>query len=377
MSRHSMTVSADFNPEMLSLARNSRHLTKTQLAKRASVTLGTISKYESGTLPVNIASLTRLAEILDYPVTFFCRKPILIGAGGGSIFHRKQQRVPTKKLYEAYALAETRRLEISTMLASLDFPLKPPVEYDVMIYDDDPEKIARSVRAAMNIPPGPIFNLTETLERNGYVILAHDFGSSQIDGFSQRPSYPPCFLHINSQLPPDRWRWTLAHELGHLVMHFDPMEVPKLVEQQAHLFAAELLAPAHEIGHRLNDLTFPRLGALKRTWGISMQALITRAHHLGTISARQRQSMFVQLSKAGYRTREPDTLDPPVEKPTLMTELAQKHLVELEYSQEELRELLRINESDFRRHYISVDEWDEARVDILDALGIDDIIRRA
>ena len=323
-----MTLVSDFHPQMLSLARKTRRLTKTQLAKLVGVSLATISRHELGTLPMNAERLFRIAETLDYPAKFFCRKPVLIGVGGGSIFHRKQQGAPAKKLYEVHALAEVRRLEISIMLNSLDVQLQSPVEYDVELFEDEPEKIARSVRAVMNVPPGPIFNLTETLERNGYMVVAHSFGSSRIDGFSQRPQYPPCFLHLNSELPPDRWRWTLAHELGHLVMHFQPMESPKRVENQANLFAAEFLMPAHAVGPMLEGLTFQKLGGLKREWRVSMQALIRRAHHLGVISGSQQRSMFIRLSKAGYRSREPEILDPPVEKPFTMKQLAQRHVDE-------------------------------------------------
>ena len=73
----------------------------------------------------------------------------------------------------------------------------------------------------MNLPPGPIFNLTETLERFACVIVKHRLSRAQ-DGFSQAAlpyDYPSvAFIHMNANMPPDRWRWTLAVELGHLVM---------------------------------------------------------------------------------------------------------------------------------------------------------------
>ena len=363
-----MTTASDFNPEMLALARRSRELTQTELAELSAVTRTSISRYEMGTLPVPNDSLCRLAVALDYPVKFFCRKATTVGMMGGAVFHRKQQSLPVKKLYRAHALADTRRLEITTMLDSLDIQTPFLPQYLVDLFDDDPEKIARSVRAALNIPPGPIFNLTDTLERSGCVVVPHDFNSRQIDGFSQQTRYPPCFFHLNTHLPPDRWRWTLAHELGHSVMHFDPMASPKLVEQQANLFAAEFLTPAHEIGHFLDGLTFQKLGGLKIEWGVSMQALITRAYHLGNISESQRRSMYSRLSSAGYRTREPETLDPPVEKPSKMAQLAQRHLDELSYSRTELCDLLAIGEAEFKRHYIGSD-------DILETLGIDEILQ--
>ena len=360
---------SNFHPEMLTLARNSRGMTKGRLADLVNISGTAIGRLEAGTLAMTDGVLERVCDALDYGKSFFLRNPVLIGQVGGAIFHRKQQSLSVKNLYRAHALAEVRRLENVTMMRSVDNTDRLLPEYPVDLYDDDPEAIARSVRAVMNLPPGPIFNLTQVLERNGCVVVAHDFQSRQIDGFSQRDQYPPGFIHLNADLPPDRWRWTLAHELGHLVMHFEPTASPKEVEQQANLFAGEFLAPGHEIGHQLEDLSFQKLGGLKRQWGISMQALVNRAYHLNTITASQRQTMFVRLSKAGYRTREPATLDPPVERPGRMVALARAHLGELCYTRTELQDLLGLRDTDFRRHYDSGE-------DILESLGIGDLLDR-
>ena len=355
-----------FRPELLSLARKSRGITMNQLAKLSKTAVSTISRLEAGTLDITDPVLERICEALDYRPSFFTRTHVLIGQVGGAVFHRKQQSMPVRKLYRAHALAEVRRMEALTMLQSVDAgdPFLP--EYPVEFFDDDPEAIARSVRTAMNLPPGPVFNLTETLERNGCIVVAHDLQSRQLDGFSQRDQYPPAFIHLNADLPPDRWRWTLAHELGHLVMHFEPTASPKEVEQQANLFAGEFLAPGHEIGHMLEDLSFQKLGGLKREWKISMSALIMRAYHLNTITSSQRQSMFAKMSKAGYRTREPSTLDPPVETPGRMRALVRTYLDELGYSQSELQDLLGLGEADYRRLY--------GEDDILDTLGINELL---
>ena len=264
-------------------------------------------------------------------------------------------------------MAEIRRLEVMTMMETLgtEFPVIP--EYPVELFDDDPAKIARSVRNQMNVPPGPIFNLTEILERRGCVVIAHDFKSRRIDGFSQNTGVGPCFIHINVDLPPDRSRWTLAHELGHAVMHMDSIKDPKLAEDQANLFAAEFLTPAHEIRHMLDGLTFPKLAGLKRKWKVSMQALIMRAFDLGSISARQRATMFKSLTAAGYRTREPETLDPPMEHPTVLSKLAQSHMDEAGYSLDEFQELIAINQREFYEYYV-------ADHDIIKSLGISDLL---
>ena len=367
-SRVGLAHATEYNPEMLVLARRSRQLSQIQLAELSGVTRSAISRYEAGVQPVTENVIDRIASALDYPTSFFRRASPLIGLQGGAVFHRKQQQLPIKKLYRAHALAEIRRMEVMKMMDALEleFPVVP--EYPVDLFEDDPQKIARTVRAVMKIPPGPVFNVTKTLEQNGCIVVAHDFESRQIDGFSQQSAGRWCFLHLNIEMPPDRWRWTLAHELGHAVMHFDPMAPAKLVEYQANLFAAEFLTPAHEIGPSLDGLTFQKLGGLKRKWKVSMQALITRAYQLGTISARQRTSMYTRLSRAGYRTREPETLDPPVEEPMLMADLAQALLDAGDYSPDEFRDLVSIGETDFRRYYVDSD-------DIVKALGIDEIFQ--
>lgn len=349
---------------MLKLGRRSRSLTQGELAERAGISRVLLTYYETGTRTVPDDALDRLANALDYPKGFFCRAPILLGTGSDAIFHRKRQRVPTKVLYHAHACAEVRRLEVTVLLESMGDNVPNIPEYPADFHDN-PTQTARTIRAAMNIPPGPVFNLTATLERNGCVVVAHDFGSPYLDGFSLRPPYPPSFIHMERSLPPDRWRWTLAHELGHLVMHSEGMDSPpRLVEEQANEFASEFLTPAHEIASQLAGLTFQKLSGLKMEWGVSIQALITRAYHLSAISARQRESMFTQMAKAGYRTREPATLDPPVEKPTMMYQLARRHTTELDFTSDQVANLLSINKRDFEKYYTD-DVWAD----------IDDIIR--
>lgn len=345
-----MTAQRSINPELITLARQSRGKTQTRLSTDIGVSIAELSRYEAGIRVVTDVVLSKISVALDYPAHFFRQQPKLLGPGTDETFHRKRKALSVSRLKQVYALADIRRLELAKLLESWAVVAPPIPEYPID-YFDDPTTIARSVRAAMQIPTGPVFNMTRTLEQAGCVVVSHDFGSRQIDGFSQRSLTQPPFFHINASLPPDRWRWTLAHELGHMVMHFDPMVSPHVVEQQADEFAGEFLAPGHEIGPMLHDLTFQRLAGLKLEWKISMQALIMRAFQLGAITERQRKNMFIRLSQAHYRTREPATLDPPVEPPEVPFQLARYFMTQLAYSRSELLELLAIGERDFRSYY--------------------------
>ena len=345
---------ASINPEMLTLARKSRRKTQGQLANEAGITQATVSKYEAGLQQIDEELLPRIANALDYPPRFFMQATSIKGPGVSEYFHRKRARMSVALLHQVYALAEVRRLEIAKLLQSWDSECPAVPLFPVEEFEDDPPKIARTVRAVWQVPLGPIFNLTRTLEQNGCIIVAHDFGTRSIDGFSYRSTGMPPIFHVNTALPPDRWRWTLAHELGHLVMHNGLGESdlsPKEAEQQADTFAGEFLAPEHELKPSLWNLDFQRLAGLKRQWKISMQAIVMQAFRMGAINAQQRQSMFIRLSKAGYRQREPEDLDPPIETPGWPFNLVRFHMTSLQYTREEIKDFLAIGESDFQHYY--------------------------
>ena len=345
---------SNVNPEMLTLARKSRRKTQGQLAKDAGITQANVSKCEAGVKVVDDELLPRFAGALGYPVRFFRQAATVKGPGISEFFHRKRVKISTPILHQAYALAEIRRLEIAKLLESRE-ELCPQVPvFPVEEFDDDPAKIARTIRATWQLPPGPVFNIARTLELNGCIIVAHNFGTRALDGFSCCSTGMPPIFHINAEMPPDRWRWTLAHELGHIVMHTDigePGTSSSQREQQADIFAGEFLAPGHELLPMLWNLDFQRLAALKREWKISMQSLVMQAHRLGAITDRQKQAMFIRLSKSGYRQREPENLDPPIEVPGVLFNLAMFHMTKLEFTREELKDYLAVGESDFHFYY--------------------------
>ena len=106
-------------------------------------------------------------------------------------------------------------------------------------------------------------------------------------------------------MPGDRQRFTLAHELGHLVMHDVPTEE---MEDEADKFASEFLMPEAQIQGQLHALSMRKLWELKSRWKVSMAALVKRAETLGCITASQTRYLWIQLSKSGYRLEEPAEL---------------------------------------------------------------------
>lgn len=338
------------NPQLVTLARLTRRLTQSQLADRLGVGQGTISKIEAGVIGVTEDEADGVASVLDYPRHFFFSDVRIEGPGVPELYHnRKKRKVGATALQCAYATAAVREMHIDALLRSWepvdDFPAFPIDEFHY-----DPPKIARTIRAMWRIPPGPIHNITELIEEAGGIIMRCDFATPHIDGFSRyRKSKPPLYF-LNINLLPDRWRWTLAHELGHVVMHSsaDPYDD---IEKDANQFASEFLMPAQEIRSQLLNLSFQKLAALKRQWKVAMQALLMRAGDLDLITPRQKQYMFMSLTKAGYRMREPEALDPPVEEPKLLAAIIEYHRVTLDYSEEDIRQALAVGEGDYYAWY--------------------------
>ncbi len=131
---------------------------------------------------------------------------------------------------------------------------------------------------------------------------------------------------LSGDAPGDRLRFSVAHELGHLVMHrswrSDASESE--LEDQANKFASEFLMPEQSIQHELDPpITLSGLAKLKPRWGVSIQALIRRAYTLEIISQRQYKYLFQKLSARGWRTREPDEFAVRVEKPRAARQMAE------------------------------------------------------
>jgi Zn-dependent peptidase ImmA (M78 family)/transcriptional regulator with XRE-family HTH domain len=322
-------------PRMLVLARESRAMTQGELAKAMQalegpgrkVSQGYVSRAEAGRLTVNGERLDLWARALGYPPRLLCLSEHEVGAGPGLVHHRKKQATSAADLRRIHALLNLTRIQLRALLAGVARPVGSGIPHIPVDDYDSPEEAARRLRAEWGIPKGPIDSIVTVVEDAGALVACRelvppvplDSGAESVplDAVSGcRPGEDPVVL-LNAGTPPERQRFTLAHELGHMVMHQVPHPEQ---EKQANRFAAELLMPFDQIGDQLRgDLDLSRLLALKAQWKVSMWALLRRAHTLGIISDWQYRSLAVEMSSLGYRTSEPGRLEP--EQPTVVTSL--------------------------------------------------------
>ena len=327
-------------------------MTQAELAPKLKVPQGVLSRMEAGVSTVGEALLPRFAEALDYPIAFFQQPELPLGLGTEAYhqLYRKRKALPAKALRRIEAQVNIVRMHTDQMLKAVE------LEHDRVVpklsaeeYGSDVEQIAATVRAAWLLPSGPVASVMTCLEDAGVVVVPFDFGTDQVDATSLRaPNGPPLVIY-NRNLLGDRLRFTLAHELGHLVMH--SLVPDPAMEEQADRFASEFLMPAREISPSLNRLSIPRAAQLKQFWKVSMASLIYRAGSLGKLTTNQAKYLWVQMSAAGYRTREPRELDVPIERPRIHRELLDSHLQGLGYTVAEFAQMLNSGLADLQKFY--------------------------
>lgn len=340
---------ADIQPSMVVLARESRGLRQSDLARRLSVSSALLSRIEAGVRAVSEDLLPRLCETLDYPEAFFTQTDAVIGFGTSELFHRRKQSLSNRTLDTIHAQINLRRIHLTRLLKNVDIGEVNIPLLDVDDYDGDVESIARAVRAWWHVPHGPVENMTKLIEDARGVVIPFDFGVSRIDAISQWPPGMPPLIFIDANSTGDRDRLTLAHELGHMVMHTQNPN-PEM-ERQAYRFAAEFLMPEKEVRPYLFGLSLEKLATLKSFWKVSMAALLKRATDLEVITQRHAKTLWARMSRLGYRTKEPIELDIPVEPPSLYQEILDVHQNDLGYGIDEFSKLVAMHEHETRHLY--------------------------
>lgn len=326
------------NPAMISLAREARGLTQIDLAERLHITQGFLSKMESGHLGVPQETIYALSDILNFPPKFYFQKYDVYPAS--MHLYRKHKTLPVKDLNRITAWMNIYRFHVLHLLQAADIESELLPECDVDEFGSAIE-VARAVRAAMKLPRGPIENLCSVLEDWGVVVIPFHPLNRKFQGASMLMERGGYIMLINADMPGDRFRWTLAHELGHIVMHRIPAAD---AEKEADQFAGEFLMPAREIGQYLSEPTLERLASLKRYWKTSISSILIQAKNIGAITENQYRTQITRLAKEGItRTSEPRELAIPREEPTLIRELVEYHTKELGYSNEELSDLMALN----------------------------------
>jgi Zn-dependent peptidase ImmA (M78 family)/transcriptional regulator with XRE-family HTH domain len=327
-----------------------RDLSQTELATICGMTQGSLSKIEQGLREPTEEMVSKLAISLRCEPTFFYQAEREYGAPlSAHPMFRKKASVGQKILDRIIAELNVRIAHIRTFISAVDLaPELPLPQYDPDEFAGDVAVIAEQVRRAWLVPRGPIKSLTEFAERAGCLVVHCDMEAARIDGVSYRiPGLPP-IIFLNRNQPSDRMRFSLAHEIGHLVMHAYP--IPEM-EKQADQFASALLMPAGDIGPELSNLTLDKAAYMKPVWQVSMASLIYRASTLQRIDKNKSEYLWRQMAVRNFRLREPASVDFAPETTSVMNALVANMTENMGYTREELSRALHLFYDEIAKMY--------------------------
>lgn len=336
---------------MLRLARQRRRVRQNEAAQLLSVSPTDLSRIENDIKEPSSELLTKAAGAFRVPLDFFALTDRVYGAPVSvHPMWRKKAEVTAGELDAVVAELNVRVMHLRRLLESTNIsPIRSIPQLDIEEFGS-PEKIAALLRAHWMVPSGPVRDVTQLLEEAGIVVVHSRMGGSSVSGVTFRvPGMPPLIV-LNADQPADRMRFTLCHELGHIVMHQFPSTE---MEKEANEFAGHFLIPTRDIAPQLGPgrVDLRKLASLKRVWRVSMASLVFAAERAGKLTSAQKNYLWQQFSMAGIRTAEPPELDFEPERPTIVTNLLRAHIESLGYSVGELARILTLDETELPELY--------------------------
>lgn len=333
---------------MITLARESREMVLADLGDRLNMTAQGVKYIEGNHNNDSPESLKMLSLALGYPESFFLQ-------AGNSLalpfIYRKGDQVTAKQMDALDANVNIYRLNLEKLIvgAKLKLPILPVL--DVAKYGS-PQACAQELRRAWQIRPGPIVNLSEILEKHKIMLLSYDFGTEFLDGKCTIAADHFPLIVTNSTLLGDRQRFTLAYNLGYLVMHWKTAPgFDRDLAAEAMLFAGEFLTPEQDITEDLTGLKFAGLPELKMKWKVSMSSLVFNAHRIGAITYNQKTTIKKEFSKRNIKFREPKEYDVAVEKYKLVAETINKYQTKQDLKLKQLAEFFCLHQTEFLKRY--------------------------
>jgi Zn-dependent peptidase ImmA (M78 family)/DNA-binding XRE family transcriptional regulator len=290
-----------FNPARLTLARKRRGLTKNQLSELIGVDVRSVTAYESGEYPPWIDTLTKLADVLRFPIEFFSG-PNLEEIVADSASFRAMSKMTASQRYMALsqgaiALHFNKWIESRFELPRSDVP--------DLSHERSPESAADSLRRYWSIGELSIRNMIHLLEAKGVRLFSLSIDSKEVDAFSTWKDTTP-LIFLNCMKSSEHSRYDAAHELGHLVLHRHATPHGREAEREADLFASAFLMPrASVLALARRYPSFSDLIQLKKAWTVSVAALNRRLHAVGMLSDWEYRTLCIQIAK-NDRTKEPE-----------------------------------------------------------------------
>lgn len=216
---------------------------------------------------------------------------------------------------------------------------------------EDAEIAADALRLEWKLGIGPINSMTELLEDKGIKVVEIEMPES-VSGSKafakQHQATAAALIVVNKNHNGERQRFTLAHELGHLVLQFPDSLGHKQQEKAADRFAGAFLITKELliklVGKSRQAIAMGELISLKKFFKVSIASLVVRCGQLGILTKAGYGKMFGWLKAKGLAdvgAIEPDPI--PKETASRMKRLCFRGIAEGVISESKAMSLLRMS----------------------------------
>jgi Zn-dependent peptidase ImmA (M78 family)/DNA-binding XRE family transcriptional regulator len=253
-------------------------MTLQQLAGRLGVSKQAVSKYLSGKSAPRDESIHTMADVFGVPVSYFNKASMPLTQPSSALFFRKTASTPQKKI--DYAAVVCRWCyEVLRGLEEFGDSFRA----NIPVLNDAQGAIgkAKALREHWGLGTSPIEDLTRALEDNGIIVSAVSDAELSVDAYSQMIDGVPIIVLNKDKGSAVRQRFSLAHELGHLVLHGDMSEAEFIMrrreaEGEAQLFANSFLLSPEGFDDTVVADAWEQFLDHKRKWKVSIAAMM---HH--------------------------------------------------------------------------------------------------
>ncbi|MBS4023407.1 MAG: ImmA/IrrE family metallo-endopeptidase [Dethiobacter sp.] len=190
--------------------------------------------------------------------------------------------------------------------------------------DDRAKYAAEQVRKKLKLKEKePIHDITGLLESCGIKVYPLSLVSSSFFGLSvaEEDGGPAVVVNVWERISVERWIFSAAHELGHLLLHLDAFTVEesaedKEQENEANVFASYFLMPIIAFKSEWNDTSglpfVDRVLKVKRIFQVSYKTVLYRLSESAgnSIWGKFQNDYRVRTGKTLSITDEPEALSP-------------------------------------------------------------------
>lgn len=285
-----------------------RGLSKAEVSRQLGITARTWSRYVTDGAPGRVA--VDLGTVMQMPTGFFSDTP-LPNLSVDDVNFRAGRRASAVHRHAAVA-AGMFGVMIDRWI-SRHFTRPSWYEGNAAAIEElettDPVLTAQALRLMWGLGEGPLPNMVQLCESKGIRVYGLPPVAEVVDAFSGWSDGTP-YIFLSRRKTPERSRFDIAHELGHLILHSTSVdsnaEAHHRQEEDADRFAAELLAPASSVAGLLpRQPSVDRVLTFRSQFRVSAMMTAKALLRSGRIDDAGYRRLCSALARRGFRSGEP------------------------------------------------------------------------